>query len=67
MRPEMKLTTTAAKLRMTAAEMEAVAALGEDLDYPVEFVPALGVRFNWTHVSLSNGREAQHTSKKVKR
>jgi hypothetical protein len=28
---------------------------------------ALGVRFNWTHVSLSNGREAQHTSKKVKR
>ncbi len=36
----MKLTTIAAKLRMTAAEMEAVAALGEDLDYPVEFVPS---------------------------
>jgi hypothetical protein len=34
----MKLTTIAAKLRMTAAEMEAVAALGEDLDYPDEFV-----------------------------
>jgi hypothetical protein len=31
----MKLT---AKLRMTAAEMEALAALAEDLDYPDEFV-----------------------------
>ena len=35
----MKLTTIAAKLRMTAAEMEALAALGDDLDYPVESVP----------------------------
>jgi hypothetical protein len=34
----MKLTTIAAKLRMTAAEMEACAALGEDMDCPVEFV-----------------------------
>ncbi len=35
----MKLTTIAAKLRMTAAEMETLAALGDDLDYPVESVP----------------------------
>jgi len=35
----MKLTTIAAKLRMTAAEMEAVAALGDNLDYPNEMVP----------------------------
>jgi len=34
----MKLTTIAAKLRMTAAEMKALAALGDDMDYPVEFV-----------------------------
>ena len=34
----MKLTTIAAKLRMTAAEIEAVAALGEDTDWPDEFV-----------------------------
>jgi hypothetical protein len=34
----MKLATIAAKLRMTAAEMEALAALGENLDYPDEFV-----------------------------
>ncbi len=32
-------TRIAVKLRMTAAEMEAVAALGEYLDYPIEFVP----------------------------
>ncbi len=35
----MKLTTIAAKLRMTAAEMATLAALGDDLDYPVESVP----------------------------
>jgi hypothetical protein len=34
----MRLTTIAAKLRMTAAEMEAVAALDGDMDYPDEFV-----------------------------
>jgi hypothetical protein len=34
----MKLTTIAAKLRMTAAEMEALATLGDNLDYPDEFV-----------------------------
>jgi hypothetical protein len=34
----MKLTTIATKLRMTAAEMEAVAALDGDMDYPYEFV-----------------------------
>jgi hypothetical protein len=35
----MKISVIAAKLRMTAAEMEAVAAPGDDMDYPVEFVP----------------------------
>jgi hypothetical protein len=34
----MKLTTIAAKLRLAAAEMEAVAALGDNLDYPDAFV-----------------------------
>jgi hypothetical protein len=34
----MKLTTIAAKLRMTAAEMETLAALGADMDYPDKFV-----------------------------
>jgi hypothetical protein len=41
----MKHTAIAAKLRVTAAEMEAVTALGEDMDYPVEFVPSFIV--NW--------------------
>jgi hypothetical protein len=41
----MKLTTIAAKLRMTAAEKEALAALAEDMDYAVEFVPAFII--NW--------------------
>jgi len=41
----MSLITIAAKLRMTAAEMETVAALGQDLDYSVEFVPAFII--NW--------------------
>ena len=41
----MKHTAIAAKLRVTATEMEAVAALGEDIDYPVEFVPSFIV--NW--------------------
>jgi hypothetical protein len=35
----MKLTAIASILRMTAAEMEALAALGEDMDYPNEMVP----------------------------
>jgi hypothetical protein len=34
----MKLTTIAAKLRMTAAEMDLLAALDGDMDYPGEFV-----------------------------
>jgi hypothetical protein len=37
----MKLTTIAAKLRMTVAEMDALAALGDNLDCPVEFCSAL--------------------------
>ncbi len=41
----MKITTIAAKLRMTASEMEALAALGDDLDYPVESVPPFII--NW--------------------
>ena len=41
----MKLTTIAAKLRMAAAEMDTVAALGDDLDYPVESVPPFII--NW--------------------
>jgi hypothetical protein len=44
-RSETKHTAIAAKLRVTAAEMEAVAALGEDMDYPVEFVPSFIL--NW--------------------
>jgi hypothetical protein len=37
--PEMKLTPIAAKLLMTAAEMDVLAALGDNLDYPNEMVP----------------------------
>jgi hypothetical protein len=36
----MKLTTIAAKLRMTAAEMDVIAALDGDMDYPNEMVPS---------------------------
>jgi hypothetical protein len=40
-----KLTDIAARLRMASAEMNALAALTEDTDWPDEFVPAFILNF----------------------
>ncbi len=41
----MTLTQSAARLRMASAEMNALAALTEDTDWPDEIVPAFVVNF----------------------
>ncbi len=41
----MKLTQIAARLRMASAEMNTLAALTEDTDWPDEFVPAFILNF----------------------
>ncbi len=59
----MKLTTIAAKLRMTAAEMEALAALGEDMDYPNEMVPPFIISWVTDANMFSTLLRAQATDK----
>lgn len=59
----MKLTTIAGKLRKTAAEMEALAAHGDSLDYPVEFVPAFIINWMTDPSMFSTLLRAQATDK----
>ena len=61
----MKLTTIAAKLRMTAAEMEALAALEEDMDYPNEMVPPFIISWLTDPSMFSTLLRAQATDKSL--
>ncbi len=61
----MKLTKIAGKLRMTAAEMDAVAALGDDMDYPVEFVPSFIISWRTNPSMFSTLLRALATEKSL--
>jgi hypothetical protein len=61
----MKLTTIAAKLRMTATEMDTVAALGDDLDYPVESVPPFIISWVTDPSMFSTLLKAQATDRSL--